>query len=99
MHYTLEIMPIFGVDAFKLVCSAFARKGKLEESDKAQIYATQIHNKFTPEEENQFAAVLKMYSEQQKPFIDAFSKINVNMGKLLSQLKKSEEKEWTVYFT
>jgi DNA-binding Lrp family transcriptional regulator len=93
LHYALEIMPIFGLDAFKLVCSAFAKKGKLEDSDEAQIYATQIHNKFTPEEENQFAAVLKRYPEQQKPFIDAFSKINVNMGKLLSQLKKSEEKE------
>jgi len=93
LHFALEIMPIFGMDAFKLVCSAFAKKGKLEDSDEAQIYATQIHNKFTPEEENQFAAVLKRYPEQQKPFIDAFNKISVNMGKLLSQLKKSEEKE------
>jgi hypothetical protein len=50
LHFALEIMPIFGLDAFKLVCSAFAKKGKLEDSDKAQIYATQMQNKFTPEE-------------------------------------------------
>jgi DNA-binding Lrp family transcriptional regulator len=87
LHYALEIMPIFGLDAFKLVCSAFAKKGKLEDSDEAQIYATQIHNKFTPEEENQFAAVLERYPEQQKPFVDAFSKMNINMEKLLKKLQ------------
>jgi DNA-binding Lrp family transcriptional regulator len=93
LHYALEIMPIFGLDAFKLVCSAFTKKGKLEDSDKAKIYATQIHNKFTPEEETRFADVLNRYPEQQKPFVEAFSRINVNMEKLLKQLKTSEDKE------
>jgi DNA-binding MarR family transcriptional regulator len=59
LHFALEVMPIFGLDAFKLVCSAFAKKGKLEGLDKAQIYATQIQNKFTPEEEAQFSDVLE----------------------------------------
>ena len=90
LHFALEIMPIFGLEAFKLVCSAFAKKGKLDDSDKAQIYATQMQNKFTPTEEDQVAAVLNRYPEQQKPFVDAFSKINVNMEKLLKQLKNSE---------
>ena len=89
----MEIMPIFGLEAFKLVCSAFARKGKLEDSDKAQIYATQMQNIFTPEEETQFSDVLNTYPEQQKPFFDAFGKMNVNMEKLLKQFKTSEEKE------
>jgi DNA-binding MarR family transcriptional regulator len=93
LHFALEIMPIFGLGAFKLVCSAFAKKGKLEESDKAQIYATQMQNKFTPDEEAQFSDVLNRYPEQQKPFVDAFSKMNVNMEKLLKQLKTSEKKE------
>lgn len=93
LHFALEIMPIFGLDAFKLVCSAFAKKGKLEESDKAQIYATQMQNKFTPDEEAQFSDVLNRYPEQQKPFVDAFSKMNINMEKLLKQLKTSEKKE------
>ena len=58
LHFALEIMPIFGLDAFKLVCSAFAKKGKLEDSDKALIYATQMQNKFTQDEETQFAGIL-----------------------------------------
>jgi hypothetical protein len=73
LHFALEIMPIFGLDAFKLVCTAFTKKGKLDDSDKAQIYATQMQNKFT--------------------FIEALSKMNVNMERLLKQLKNSEEKE------
>ena len=93
LHFVLEIMPIFGLDAFKLVCTAFAKKGKLEDSDKAQIYATQMQNKFTPEEETQFADVLNRYPEQQKPFIDAFSKMGIGMEKLLKQIKTSEKKE------
>jgi hypothetical protein len=93
LHFALEIMPIFGLDAFKLVCSAFAKKGKLEDSDKAQIYATQMQNKFSPEEEAQFSDVLNRYPEQQKPFVDVFSKMNVTMEKLLKQLKTSEKKE------
>jgi len=39
LHYAIEIMPIIGLDAFKLVCSAFAKKGKLEDSDKGEIFA------------------------------------------------------------
>ena len=117
LHFALEIMPLFGLDAFKLVCSAFAKKGKLEDSDKAQIYATQMQSKFTPQEEAQFSDVLDLlqtrfnktlvkpqeeaqfsdvldrYPEQQKPFVDAFSKINANMEKLLKQLKNSDGKE------
>jgi hypothetical protein len=93
LHFALEIMPIFGLEAFKLVCSAFAKKGKLEDSDKAQIYATQMQNKFTPHEETQFADVLNKYPEQQKPFVDAFKKMNINMEKLLEQLKTTDEKE------
>lgn len=64
----------------------------LEDSDKAQIYATQMQNKFTPHEEAQFADALNRYPEQQKPFVDAFSEINVNMEKMPKQLKNSEEK-------
>jgi hypothetical protein len=93
LHFVLEIMPIFGLDAFRLVCSVLDKKGKLEDSDKAQIYATQMQNKFTPEEEAQLSDVLNRYPEQQKPFIDAFSKMNLNMEKLLKQLKTSEENE------
>jgi DNA-binding MarR family transcriptional regulator len=93
LHFALEIMPIFGLDAFKLVCSAFAKKGKLEDSDKAQIYATQMQHKFTPDEEAQFSDVLNRYPEQKKPFVDAFSKMNIGMEKLLKQLETSEEKE------
>lgn len=93
LHYVLEIMPIFGLDAFRLACSALDKKGKLEDSDKAQIYATQMQNKLTPDEETQFADVLNRYPEQQKPFIDAFSKMNLDMEKLLKQLKTSEENE------
>jgi hypothetical protein len=69
------------------------KKEKLEDSDKAQIYATQMQNKFIPEEEAQLSDVLNRYPEQQKPFIDAFSKMNLNMEKLLKQLKTSEENE------
>ena len=93
LHFALEIMPIFGLEAFKLVCTAFAKKGKLEDSDNAQIYATQMQNKFTPEEESQFTDVLDRYPEQQKPFVDTFKKMNINMEKLLKQLKTSENKE------
>jgi DNA-binding Lrp family transcriptional regulator len=92
LHFALEVMPIFGLDAFKLVCSAFAKKGKLEGLDKAQIYATQIQNKFTPEEEAQFSDVLERYPEQQKPFVDAFSKMNIGMEKLLKKLQPSDNK-------
>jgi DNA-binding MarR family transcriptional regulator len=93
LHFALEIMPIFGLDAFKLVCSAFAKKGKLEDSDKGEIFATQMQNKFTPEEASKFADVLNRYPEQQKPFVEAFKKMNINMEKLLKQFKTSEEKE------
>jgi DNA-binding Lrp family transcriptional regulator len=93
LHFALEMMPIFGLDAFKLVCTAFAKKGKLEDSDKAQIYATQMQNKFTPDEETQFADILNRYPEQQKPFVDAFSKMSFSMEKLLRQFKTLEEKE------
>ena len=92
LHYILEIIPIFGLDAFKLVCSAFAKKGKLEDSDKRKIFATQMENKFTPEEESQFADVLNRYPEQQKPFVDAFSKMNISMEKLLKKLQPSDNK-------
>ena len=93
LHFALEIMPIFGLDAFKLVCSAFAKKGKLEDSDKAQIYATQMENKFTQDEKTQFVDVLKRYPEQQKPFEVAFKKMNISMEKLLEQLKTIDEKD------
>ena len=93
LHFALEIMPIFGLETFKLVCSAFAKKGKLEDSDRAKIYATQMQNKSTPDEEAKFSDVLNRYPEQQQPFIDAFSKMNISMEKLLKQLETSEEKE------
>jgi DNA-binding Lrp family transcriptional regulator len=92
LHFALEVMPIFGLDAFKLVCSVFAKKGKLEDLDKARIYATQIQNKFTPEEEAQFSDVLERYPEQQKPFVDALSKMNIGMEKLLKKLQPSDNK-------
>ena len=52
-----------------------------------------MQNKLTPNEEAKFSDVPNRYPEQQQPFIDAFSKMNISMEKLLKQLKTSEEKE------
>jgi len=93
LQYLLETTSILGTEAFKIGYLAFVSKGKLEQSDIAQMLITQVMNGLSPDQISQFNKVLQKYPERLEGYDKLLDKMSDSLGELGKLFSESTPKK------
>jgi len=80
LHFLIEVIPILGESAFKMLYLAVITNGKIEQNDLIPIFAAQ--GKLTDEDLRKYISILKKYPERHKQHAEYIKRVGKNLKDL-----------------
>ena len=82
LQFLLEAIPVLGTGFLSIALGASLSKGKIEDSDIALIYASQVQTGLSSDQKKEFARIPRKYPSQRKRVKEAITSVRKKLDEL-----------------